>query len=404
MAKALPALGIYVHWPFCSAICPYCDFNVYPAHSHNELAQNNADEWRAAYQRDLIYAHKKRPKGQIDSVFFGGGTPSLMPPALIANLLEIIDTLWGLAKNAEISLEANPVSAPKQQLAALRAAGITRLSMGVQSLDDAALKFLGRTHNAQTAIAAFATAQDLFPACSLDLIYARPDQSLADWQGDLAQALALKPTHLSAYQLTLEPDTAFFKRHARGFFAMPDEELAADMWQATRQICADAGLANYEISNYAVAGAACRHNMANWRGGDYIGIGPGAHGRITLAHGRLTSAENRLAMRGFAKPQDWLRGTEDAQAANHGWQQIKQLTPAEILSERVLLGLRLADGLALADIAPDMAIAGLAFDAQKLQNFRAQNLLVADETKLAATPQGQLVLDRLIAELLSDWP
>lgn len=390
------SLGIYVHWPFCSAICPYCDFNVYPAPSAVSGAHNKTDlqAYHRAYQRDLTHAHKLRPNAVVDTVFFGGGTPSLMPPALIADLLAGIDNLWGLAKNAEISLEANPISAPQKQLAALRAAGITRLSLGVQSLDDAALKFLGRTHNAQAALTAFAAAQDLFPACSLDLIYARPQQSLHDWKNELAQALALGLTHLSAYQLTLEPDTAFFKRHARGFFTMPDDDLAADMWLATQDMCASAGLPAYEISNHAVSGAACRHNVATWRGGDYVGIGAGAHGRLTTAQGRL-------ATYGFARPQDWLQG-----AGEHGWQVMKILSPYEILSERILLGLRLVDGLLMSDLeqaAIESGAENLTLNPQTLRDLRAQNLLCANPERLAATRQGRLVLNRLMAELLADW-
>ena len=392
------SLGIYVHWPFCSAICPYCDFNVYPAPAPSAVsgAHNKTDlqAYHRAYQRDLTHAHKLRPNAVVDTVFFGGGTPSLMPPALIADLLAGIDNLWGLAKNAEISLEANPVSAPQKQLAALRAAGITRLSLGVQSLDDAALKFLGRTHNAQAALTAFAAAQDLFPACSLDLIYARPQQSLHDWKNELAQALALGLTHLSAYQLTLEPDTAFFKRHARGFFTMPDDDLAADMWLATQDMCASAGLPAYEISNHAVSGAAARHNVATWRGGDYVGIGAGAHGRLTTAQGRL-------ATYGFARPQDWLQG-----AGEHGWQVMKILSPYEILSERILLGLRLVDGLLMSDLEQAAIASGaenLTLNPQTLHDLRAQNLLCANPERLAATRQGRLVLNRLMAELLADW-
>ncbi len=383
---ARPKLGVYVHWPFCAAICPYCDFNVYPAHAADD------NDWAAAYKRELTHAHSYRSDGPVETVFFGGGTPSLMPPALVGGLLDEINRLWGLTANAEITLEANPTSAPHDTLAELRAAGVTRLSMGVQALDDAALKFLGRTHNAAEAVAAFEAARDLFPAASLDLIYARPDQTIKEWQGELKRALALEPSHLSAYQLTLEPGTAFFKRHAKGLFTMPDEALAADIYWATDAMCAAAGLSAYEISNHARAGAACRHNVNSWQGGDYLGIGPGAHGRITM-----TSA--RLATIGFRSPNDWAQAVA---RDGHGWQEITPLSPHEQISERLLLGLRLTAGMGLLEMQ-DLGFAPPRSPiVQKLDDLRTQGLLQADRTRLAATPAGRLVLDTLVAELLAD--
>ena len=376
----LPPLSIYLHWPFCAAICPYCDFNVHL------MRDMQPQQWRAAYFAELQYAFSQRPQGPVQTVFFGGGTPSLMPADMVADILSEINRLWGLAPDAEITLEANPVSAPQGHLADLSAAGITRLSLGVQSLDDAALKFLGRTHSAADALAAFRLAREVFAHVSLDLIYARPGQSLAMWRDELARVLAEMPDHVSLYQLTIEPDTPFHRLHAAGRFAVPDEDSAADLYEMTQDMCAAAGLPAYEVSNHARDGHACRHNIASWRGGDYLGIGPGAHGR-------LSDGQARRATIALKAPQAWLAQVE---AQGHGWAEDKVLDDEERRTEMLLLGLRLVEGVALSD----MAIGGIQLPPERHLALQQAGILLPSDSHLIASPQGRLVLDNLIAELL----
>jgi putative oxygen-independent coproporphyrinogen III oxidase len=381
-ADSLPPLGIYLHWPFCSAICPYCDFNVHAAHKNTATQE----QWLAAYQAELTHAHGLRPHGPVQTVFFGGGTPSLMPPDLVAGILQRIDLLWGLAGDAEITLEANPVSAAQLHLQALCHAGITRLSLGVQAFDDAALKFLGRTHSARDAQHAFAAAQEIFDGASFDLIYARPDQSLAAWQKELAAALALAPHHMSLYQLTIEPGTAFYARAQQGRLDMPDEDAAADFYEATQNLCHAAGLPAYEVSNHAAPSHQCRHNQAIWQGGDYLGIGPGAHGRITINDTKHAS----LAAR---QPQDWLTACRQN---GHGWQ-VQKLSAAEAAEEAVMLGLRLVEGRSLAALAAQ----GVVLDEARLAALRADGLLTGHAARLQASDKGRLLLDYIIGRLLA---
>ena len=381
-ADNMPPLGIYLHWPFCSAICPYCDFNVYAAH------KNTADpqDWLAAYRAELTYAHGLRPVGPVHSVFFGGGTPSLMPAELVGDILNHIDALWGLAVHAEISLEANPVSAPAPHMQKLRQAGITRLSLGVQAFDDAALRFLGRTHSADEARRAFDAARAIFDRASFDLIYARPDQSLDDWQKELSAALAFAPQHMSLYQLTLEPETPFHARARHGKLALPDEEAAADLFELTQSLCAAAGLPAYEISNHAAPAHICRHNQAIWQGGDYAGIGPGAHGRLTLDGKKHAS----LALR---QPQEWLTACREK---GHGWE-LNKLSDAEAAEEAVMLGLRLTDGRPFAAFAAQ----GVSFDKAHLMALQEDGLLMARDDCLQASDKGRLLLDYIIGRLLA---
>ena len=383
--KPRPSLGVYVHWPFCAALCPYCDFNV---HLAAKAGPESWQDWAGAYHAELTHAHGIRADGPVETVFFGGGTPSLMSADLVAAILTSIDRLWGLATTAEVSLEANPMSAPQVHLADLRAAGVTRLSLGVQAFDDAALKELGRTHNAADARQAFAAAQSLYPRSSFDMMYARSGQSLTAWQDELRAALALGGQHMSLYQLSIEPGTVYDKWHQSGRLNLPDEGLAADMYEATQELCSAAGLPAYEISNHAAAGHACRHNMASWQGGDYIGIGPGAHGRVTRPDG------TRLATVAARAPQDWLAQTG---SQGHGWQSSTALSAAEATMEAVLLGLRLSAGLALADLQAR----GIELQAARLQEARRLGLLSDDPSRLQASPQGRLLLDTLTGLLLA---
>lgn len=378
----MPPLGIYLHWPFCSAICPYCDFNVHAAHKNTATQE----DWLAAYCGELTHAHGLRPHGPVETVFFGGGTPSLMPAELVGDILNHIDALWGLAAQAEISLEANPISAAAPHMQKLRQAGITRLSLGVQAFDDAALRFLGRTHSVADARAAFGDAQRIFDSASFDLIYARPAQSLADWQKELSAALALAPQHMSLYQLTIEPDTPFHARMRQGKLAMPDEEAAADLYEMTQSLCAAAGLPAYEISNHAAPAHICRHNQAIWQGGDYAGIGPGAHGRLTLDGTKHAS----LAAR---QPQEWLAACREK---GHGWQ-LTKLPAIEAAEEAVMLGLRLTEGRALTDLAAQ----GVALDKARILPLQEDGLLMAQPDRLQASEKGRLLLDYILARLLA---
>ena len=378
----MPPLGIYLHWPFCSAICPYCDFNVHAAHKNTA----RQEDWLAAYCSELTHAHGLRPQGPVKTVFFGGGTPSLMPSDLVAGILQEIDRLWGLTDDAEITLEANPVSAAQVYLQELRHAGITRLSLGVQAFDDAALKFLGRTHSANDAQHAFAAAQDIFDSASFDLIYARPDQSLADWEKELAAALKLAPQHMSLYQLTIEPGTAFYARAQQGRLRVPDEDAAADLYEATQNLCAGAGLPAYEVSNHAAPPHRCRHNQAIWQGGDYLGIGPGAHGRMTINGTKHAS----LAVR---QPQDWLAACREN---GHGWQ-LRALTAAAAAEEAVMLGLRLVGGRSRAALEAQ----GVMLDSARVTALQQDDLLSAQKDVLQTTEKGRLLLDYIIARLLA---
>ena len=377
-----PSLGVYIHWPFCAAICPYCDFNVHP------VRDMRAADWRKGYFLALVNAQTMRANGPVETVFFGGGTPSLMPPEFIADLLTDIDRRWGLAADAEISLEANPVSAPQGNLRALKSAGITRLSLGVQALDALALKFLGRTHSLEQAEAAFVAARGIFDRVSLDLIYARPGQSLGGWAREMERALALAPSHMSLYQLTIERDTPFFKRHAAGKFQMPDEALSADMYELTQDMCAAAGLPAYEVSNHAREGHACRHNMASWRGGDYLGIGPGAHGRVS-------TGQERLATHALSKPAAWL---ESLVGGGDGFLEKRRLAPLDIQAETVLLGLRLVEGIPMSRLEAE----GVALDEGRIAGLRAAGLISESRHKLAVTQPGRLLLDRITDAVLAD--
>jgi putative oxygen-independent coproporphyrinogen III oxidase len=385
-----------VHWPFCAAICPYCDFNVHLMRAHESDARigdlgADMSVWQDAYTRELDHAFCVRPHGPVETVFFGGGTPSLMSPDLVGAILGAVDARWGLAAGAEVTLEANPMSAPEAHLQDLRAVGVTRLSLGVQAFDDKALKLLGRTHSADDAKTAFAAAQEIFPRASFDLIYARPHQSLAAWHDELSAALALGPQHMSLYQLTIEPGTPFAKLAAAGKLITPGEDDAAALYEVTQELTQAAGLAAYEISNHAAPGHACRHNVASWRGGDYIGLGPGAHGRVSTKQGRF-------ATQAIKNPQDWLAAVAaDATGGGHGWEVMQALDQEANSAEAVMLGLRLNDGVALADLAAR----GVVLDAARLAQARRDGLLSDDTTRLQASAQGRLLLDYLLGVLLA---
>ncbi|MGR4862544.1 radical SAM family heme chaperone HemW [Caulobacter sp. LARHSG274] len=374
-------LGVYVHWPYCARICPYCDFNVVRDRGRTAEQAALAD----AIVADLKAQRNLTGPRPLLSIFFGGGTPSLMDPAQVARVIETARALWTPADDLEISLEANPTDAEASRFEALAAAGVARLSLGVQALDDAALAMLGRNHDAGSARRAIAVAARLFPRLSLDLIYARPGQTVEAWREELAQVLAFGPEHLSPYQLTIEAGTAFDRAVGRGKLVVPDEDQAAALFEATQDVLEAAGFDAYEVSNHARGEAArSRHNLVYWRGRDYVGVGPGAHGRLTLAGGKLATT----AHRGVA---DYVRAVAQT---GLGFES-EALTPVEAAEERLLLGLRIDDGVAFNEVA---ALA-LSPDTPRVKSLVEAGLLADDRDRLRATRSGRLVLDRLTGML-----
>lgn len=383
-----PGFGLYVHWPFCKAKCPYCDFN---SHVRDAVPQ---DRWRAALLAELAAMAARTPHRRLDSIFFGGGTPSLMPPETAAAVIAAARRHWPVADDLEITLEANPTSVEAGRFRALAdEAGVNRLSLGVQSLDPDALRFLGRGHSADEARAAIALARRHFPRVSFDLIYALPGQSLEAWRAQLTEALARAGGHLSLYQLTIEPGTGFAGAVRRGDWAPLDGEAGADQFELTQELCAAAGLPAYEISNHAAPGAECRHNVIYWAGGDWAGIGPGAHGRLTLADGRHALARYR-------GPDTWLARIE---ATGDAGEEDRLLPPREVAEELLMMGLRWRDGLDRARFAAltghdplDWPGLGAA-----IADLAGEDLLQCDARRLRATPRGQRLLNPLLERLLA---
>ena len=380
-----PGFGIYVHWPFCLSKCPYCDFNSTAA------AVIDQPRWRAALLAELDHYAAETAGRRVGSLFFGGGTPSLMDPATVAAVIERVAARWPLADDLEITLEANPGAVDAQRFRGFRAAGVTRLSLGVQSLDDHALRFLGRRHDVATALAAIDLARVTFPRISFDLIYALPGQRPEAWAAELERAIGLAADHLSLYQLTIEPGTAFAPAAARGDFTVPDDDLAASLYQLTQRVTEAAGLPAYEISNHARPGAECRHNLLYWRGGDYAGIGPGAHGRLRRDGITAATRQHRAAER-------WLALVE---CDGHATRERTPLDPTERAEELVLMGLRLSEGL---DPARFRAVAGReladVLDAAGLERMLAGGFLGWHDRRLRATAPGRLVLNAVLAAIL----
>ncbi len=380
------AFGIYLHWPFCLSKCPYCDFNSHVAATIDQAA------WRKALLAELAHFAAETSGRVVTSIFFGGGTPSLMDPATTAALLESIAARWRLSPDVEITLEANPGTVDAARFSEFRAAGINRLSMGLQALDDASLAFLGRRHDAAGAMAAVDLARRLFPRISFDLIYARPGQAPTAWRAELERAIALAADHLSLYQLTIEPGTAFHPAHARGDFVLPGDDDAAQLFELTQELCDAAGLPAYEVSNHARPGAACRHNLLYWQGGDYLGIGPGAHGRSTDRSGTV------WAIRQYRAPDRWL---SEVAAQGHGTQERVALTAAERQAELVMMGLRLSEGIS-ADRFHQQSGRPLAaaLDSSGLATMLEDGFVEWAGAYLRATPKGRLLLNSVIAALL----
>jgi putative oxygen-independent coproporphyrinogen III oxidase len=373
--------GVYVHWPFCKAKCPYCDFN-----SHVRASVDQAD-WARAYLAEIDRTAAETGPRAVQSVFFGGGTPSLMDPSLVAAVLDRIAARWSMGNDVEITLEANPTSVEAERFRGYRDAGVNRLSLGIQALNDTDLRRLGRQHSASEALQAMTLARETFPRVSCDLIYARQDQSLQGWQAELQQLLALGPDHMSLYQLTIEDGTAFARLFAEGKLrGLPSEDLAADMYEATEGLCAEAGLMAYEVSNYAKPGSESHHNLIYWRMGDYAGIGPGAHGRLTLPHGRFATSTQR-------SPEGWL----SAVATNGSGEDPREaLTDEDRAVEYLMMSMRLAEG---SDLDRFAALRGTALPESKLNPLIQDGFLTCDGAHLKATPAGRLVLNRLLLEL-----
>jgi len=373
--------GIYVHWPYCQAKCPYCDFN---SHVRSEVEEIR---WARAIGRELaaVAELQNNDRPEVQSIFFGGGTPSLMSGNAVGYVLEQIVKRWLVADDAEITLEANPSSAEQGRFRDYRLAGVNRLSVGVQSLEDDALKTLGRLHSAAEACRAVDLALAIFPRSSFDLIYARPKQTTVQWATELRSALAFGTEHISLYQLTIEPNTPYAVLAREGRLKVPDEEAAATLFDTTQEICEAHGLPAYEISNHARVGAESRHNLIYWRYGDYAGVGPGAHGRLTLDGRRIATAAEKL-------PERWVSQVEER---GGGFTQ-EIIAPADAAREHLLMALRLAEGI---DLDAYRMRWGFAPGAARIRSLTAQGLLVLDHARLKTTPRGRLVLNRLIAEL-----
>ncbi|WP_238995174.1 radical SAM family heme chaperone HemW [Sphingomonas solaris] len=371
-----------MHWPFCVSKCPYCDFN-----SHVRAGVDE-DRWRAALLSDMAHEATSLPGRRLTSIFFGGGTPSLMPPATVAALIAAAERHWGFAPDIEITLEANPSSVEAARFADLGAAGINRVSLGLQSLDDDALAFLGRAHGVAEGLAALETAQAAFARVNFDLIYALPGQSLAAWQAMLTHAIGLGTGHLSLYQLTIEPGTRFATLAAQGKLVPADPDHAADLFEATRALTTAAGLPAYEVSNHARPGEESRHNLTYWRQGDYAGIGPGAHGR---RHGHATIRHR--------KPENWLAAM-DRNA--HGIAEDDILTPEARATEALLMGLRLAEGIDPAAIAARTGIATARLvDAAAVARLETLGLVAQRRDRLIVTEAGMLLLDAILPQVVA---
>ena len=374
------ALGVYVHWPYCARICPYCDFNVF----RDRGREGEQEALARAIVADLEAQAALTGPRTLTSIFFGGGTPSLMDPAWAAKVIDTARRLWSPAPDLEVSLEANPTDAEADRFGALAAAGVGRLSLGLQSLDDAALAFLGRNHDAATAIRAAAAAARAFPRLSVDLIYARPGQTVAAWSDELRRTVDLGAEHLSPYQLGIEAGTAFDRAVRRGLFTPMDADAGADLYDTTQAVLQDLGFEAYEVSNHARgASARSRHNLVYWRGLDYVGAGPGAHGRITVDGVRQATVA-------AARPADYIARVE---AQGVGFASREALSPREAAEERLLSGLRVTEGVPLAELA------ALAITPQKIADLVELGLLADDPHWLRATAAGRLVLDRLTGEL-----
>ncbi len=386
MLLTLSPLALYIHWPFCKFKCPYCDFN---SHVREKITH---EDWADAYVREMEYYRDRLGPRAVASVFFGGGTPSLMEPHVTEKVVNTIDRLWGLPTGTEVTLEANPTSVEAGKLKGFRAAGVNRVSLGVQALDNDALKKLGRQHSADEAMAAVEMAGGIFDRYTFDLIYARPDQSVYDWEKELAKAIAYGASHMSLYQLTIEPGTQYHTLHARGELKIPDEDTAAEMYELTQQMMQDAGMPAYEISNHAKPGQESRHNLVYWRYGDYAGIGPGAHGRITVD-------SVKYATRAHRAPEIWM---DLVRQKNHGIQGEETVDFAERARELVMMGLRLTEGISLAHFEQESGMPLSSFvNRDRLKALEEEGMITLSPAALTATLKGRQRLNAVLSYLLS---
>jgi putative oxygen-independent coproporphyrinogen III oxidase len=376
------AFGVYVHWPFCLSKCPYCDFN-----SHVRHAPIDEERFARAFEREIETTAQRIPGREVTSIFLGGGTPSLMQPKTVGAILDAIGKHWRVAPDVEVSLEANPTSVEATRFRGYRTAGVNRVSLGVQALNDASLKSLGRLHSAREALDAVAIARSVFDRYSFDLIYARPDQTPEMWTEELKLAISEAAEHLSLYQLTIEEGTPFFGLHAAGKLKTPDENMSRILYDVTQEVCAQHGLPSYEISNHARPGAQCKHNLVYWRGQEYAGIGPGAHGRLDIDGIRHAIATEK-------RPEAWLMRVE---SSGHGVVIDDLLNSEERADEFLLMGLRLAEGI---DPQRYQALSGRALDPDRIRILRDEGAIVVEENgRLRVTQEGFPVLDAVVADL-----
>lgn len=376
------AFGVYIHWPFCLSKCPYCDFNSHVRHGGIDEAR-----YARAFLREIETTAQRVPGRTVSTIFFGGGTPSLMSPSTVTTILDGLAKHWSIAPDVEVTLEANPTSVEAERFRGFRAAGVNRVSLGVQALDDASLKQLGRLHTAEEALKAVGIARSVFDRYSFDLIYARPGQTTQDWSQELKRAIDEAAEHLSLYQLTIEADTPFFALHANGKLQTPNDDLARDLYDVTQEVCDKAGLGAYEISNHARAGAQCRHNLVYWRGHDYAGIGPGAHGRLEENGCRYATATEK-------RPESWMMRVE---SLGHGVTVNEALTREERADEYLLMGLRLAEGI---DPKRYAAMAGRPLDDKRIALLQAEGAVETTASgHLRVTQAAFPILDAVVADL-----
>ena len=377
-----PGFGVYVHWPFCAAKCPYCDFNSHVRHQPVDEAR-----FAAAFAREMATMRERTGPRAVTSIFLGGGTPSLMTPETVGAVLDAVAANWAVPAGIEVTLEANPSSVEASRFRGYRDAGVNRVSLGVQALDDADLRFLGRLHDVEQALGAIRLARETFPRLSFDLIYARPGQTLDAWESELERAIGHAADHLSLYQLTIEEGTRFHALHAAGKVVVPDPDHAADLYRLTQEVTAARGLPAYEISNHARPGAESRHNLVYWRYGEYVGVGPGAHGRFLEAGHRHVTFTERT-------PEVWLNLVE---AKGHGVIGGEVLTREQEADEFLLMGLRLAEGI---DLARYEALAGRPLSSRRIMRLQEDRLVEPiGNSRLRATPAGMIVLDAVVADL-----
>lgn len=387
LSKIEPAFGVYIHWPFCKSKCPYCDFNSHVCEKVDQAA------WAKGYEKELASFRSMTGPRTVTSIFFGGGTPSLMLPETVASILATIHDLWDVCDTVEITLEANPTSVETKHFAGYASVGVNRVSLGVQALDDAALKQLGRQHSASDALIALDVSNQYFERTTFDLIYARPDQTVVAWEKELKQALTYAKGHMSLYQLTIEEGTQFHTLWERGDLVVPDSDLAADLYEVTQDIMNEAGMPAYEISNHAAAGQESRHNLVYWRYQDYVGAGPGAHGRLTLDDGR------KIGTRTHRAPEIWLNKVDEQ---NHALHPFEDLGAKQRFQEMMMMGLRLHEGVSIAHLSSEAGEDWRDFINQPVFEHLVEDAyLEQTPDTIKALPNGRQCLNAVLGKILN---